>query len=72
MKTNRLSFLLIASCALLFGACKDNDDTGADLSGQGFFSQETLIYSLSGQSSISVPVVRLGTSGDITVNITST
>ena len=72
MKTNRLiSFLLIASSALLLGACKDNDDTGADLSGQGFFSQETLIYSLSGQSSISVPVVRLGTGGEITVNISS-
>ncbi|MBR1926342.1 MAG: hypothetical protein IJ840_01100, partial [Bacteroidales bacterium] len=72
MKTNRLlSFLLIASATLLLGACSDKEESGSDLSGQGFFSQPTLIYSLSGASSISVPVVRLGTGGDITVNITS-
>lgn len=72
MKTNRLlSFLLAVTAIVCLPSCKDNEEDGADLSGQGFFSQETLIYSLAGESSINVPVVRLGTSGDITVNISS-
>ena len=66
-----ISFLLGGALILSLGACDDSEQGGDDLSGQGFFSQKTLIYSLAGESSISVPVVRLGNTGEINLTITS-
>ena len=71
MKYNKtLSILAFAS--LFFAACNKSGDSGDAPSDAGFFSQARLVYSLASTSEITIPVVRLGTSGDLTVNVTST
>lgn len=54
------------------GACQDDNDSLSELSDKGFFSQETLSYNLTTNPEIVVPVVRLGNSGDLTVNVSTT
>ncbi len=72
MKINKILLSLLA-IGSLFGAvsCDDDDSNGGDLSNEAFFINQTLAYTLTSDSEIVVSVARLDTSGDLTVNLSS-
>ena len=61
----------VALCVIGLTACNEVDTVGGGPSDKSFFSQETLNYNLTTDPGIVIPVVRLGTSGDLTVNVTT-
>ena len=66
---------VLAAASLLAVSCKEGEGNGgasAELSNQGFFSQEKYVYSLNSVSTLELPVARLGTAGDLNVTVTAT
>ena len=51
-------------------AC-DNDSDSAGSSAELYFFQESFSFNLTSNPEIQIPVVRLGTSGDMTVEVNS-
>lgn len=70
MKLNRY-FMAVLASVLCLVSCQEKENTGAGPSDKSFFSMETLNYNLSQNPVISIPVVRLGTSGDLQVSISA-
>lgn len=71
MTYNRIlsGFLAICMATSLISCQEDGKDV-AGSSTEGFFIQPTLAYNLTSDPAINVSVVRLGTSGDLTLNVT--
>ena len=73
MRKIKTIFTAIAalSVLLLQTSCdKENTSTGGS-STECYFFQETFSFNVTTNPDISIPVVRLGTDGDVTVNVTS-
>lgn len=72
MKFNKILSLL--AVAALMGAVSCNEDNGVveGPSDASFFSQETLAYNLTSNPEITIPVVRLGKTGALNVNVATT
>ena len=70
MKTFSKIFLMLAAASFSLASCEKSEE-GNVSSTDGYFFQETFAFNLTSNPVISIPVVRLGTSGDLTVNITS-
>ena len=65
---HRFLFLLVV--AALTVACQEPEESTGS-STEGFFFKDAFAYNLTSNPVISIPVVRLGTSGDLTVNVSS-
>ena len=71
MKTKRILILLALSILVpFFSGCQEKEADDVSLSQQGFFSQQNYNYNLSREEPVTVPIVRLGTSGDLNLDIT--
>lgn len=72
MKINTFLIPLLAGCLMLCAqSCKDDESSSAS-GNEGFFIEQTAAYNLTSSPEIVIPVVRLGQSGDLTVNVAST
>ncbi|MDD6253981.1 MAG: hypothetical protein ACI3ZO_00310 [Candidatus Cryptobacteroides sp.] len=72
MKRISIIFYAAAAAGLMFSAVAcDNDSDSAGSSTELYFFQETFSFNVTSNPEIQIPVVRLGTSGDITVEVTS-
>jgi hypothetical protein len=71
MKT--ITRLILLSALAVLASCKENKGGGDDASGnEGFFFKQSFAYNLLTNPVIEIPVVRLGTSGDLTVDVAAT
>ena len=73
MKSVKTIFASLAALAVLFSAvsCKDDDGTSGS-STECYFFQESFSFNVTSNPEIEIPVVRLGTSGDVSVNVSAT
>lgn len=72
MKINNIILSVLTGAAIFsVAACKEDNPIGNGPSDAGFFSQETLAYNLTSNPVINIPVVRLGTKGELPVSVTS-
>lgn len=60
----------VATALLSFNSCKKSGDDSLS-STQGYFFENSFSYNVNTNPVIQIPVVRLGTSGDLSVNVTS-
>ena len=72
MKSYMKLFLAALATAGMLSACNKDEQTGGGSSTEGFFFINSLSYNLLENPEINIPVVRLGFSGDLTVNVSST
>ena len=73
MKT--IAKLILFSALAAVAACGKNDVPGGASTGsstEGFFFKQEFNYNLTSNPVVEVPVVRLGTQGDLTVQVTAT
>ena len=72
MKT--ITRLILLSALAVFASCKDDEGMGggsasSGSSTEGFFFKQAFNYNLTSDPVVEVPVVRLGTEGDLTVEV---
>lgn len=73
MKTIYRLFLPLAAVLALAVSCGENEGPSASVSDKGgFFFKQEFNFNLTSNPVIEIPVVRLGTSGDLTVEVAAT
>lgn len=71
MKKISKYFVLLACSALALASCNKEENAGGGSSTDGYFFSQVVSFNLLSNKDINIPIVRLGTSGDLTVGITS-
>lgn len=71
MKLNKILSVLAVAALFSAVACNKDNGVGEGPSDASFFSQETLAYNLTSNPEITIPVVRLGKSGALNVNVST-
>lgn len=73
MKSEKTISAFLSVLAVLFSAvsCKDDGGTSGS-SSECYFFQESFSFNVTSNPEVEIPVVRLGTSGDVSVNVSST
>lgn len=66
-----ISAIAAAGVLAMVSCTEEQEPIGGGSSTESFFFQQTLNYNLLTNPAINIPVVRLGNSGDLTVNVTS-
>lgn len=63
-------FVLLACSVLAFSSCEQEEEVSGS-SVDGYFFSENVSFNLLANKEVSIPVVRLGKEGDLTVNVTT-
>lgn len=72
MKINKIILAVLASASLLGAvSCNKENGIGGGPSDAGFFASQAMAYNLTQEPVVKASVVRLGTSGDLTVSLSS-